>query len=474
MDAIESYVISISAEKGCYRHIRISADATLFDLHAAILDAFEFCDDHAHAFFMDNRVWSDVNSYYSDQIEGESRFTCDYRLNSMALRVGKQFKYVFDFGDERVFQCKVLRILEESCGVPVVIRSQGKAPEQYPQEEEPGDGEDSDEVAFPEEFPAAKLKKLYAKLALPEATVVLLHTYFDAMASLYGVIPLRKALEIINAQNEPIFEEDFASFAEIVRHEHQYYCILGEDELYTKGKTPAPLDRELVEESLYAPDINDYFEMIKVQQGKPYYIPPKQELLKYAKQGYYEPTRYSRAMLNFLRCQNGMTKAKAEDFVGELQMHASMGEHNFQNVVDDMIRMGLKFKSKKDVGDFARLYTDLSNNSRMALNRGHTPNEISAGLSPENRVPQSVVFGPNITAALRNGDMDLEELRRNILRMQLPNESIRKSMLGELDRIQTAADPASAVAVKKKKIGRNDPCPCGSGKKYKKCCGRDQ
>ncbi|MBQ1354769.1 MAG: SEC-C domain-containing protein, partial [Ruminococcus sp.] len=26
---------------------------------------------------------------------------------------------------------------------------------------------------------------------------------------------------------------------------------------------------------------------------------------------------------------------------------------------------------------------------------------------------------------------------------------------------------------KGKKVGRNDPCPCGSGKKYKKCCGRD-
>ena len=24
----------------------------------------------------------------------------------------------------------------------------------------------------------------------------------------------------------------------------------------------------------------------------------------------------------------------------------------------------------------------------------------------------------------------------------------------------------------KKKAGRNDPCPCGSGKKYKKCCGK--
>ncbi len=23
------------------------------------------------------------------------------------------------------------------------------------------------------------------------------------------------------------------------------------------------------------------------------------------------------------------------------------------------------------------------------------------------------------------------------------------------------------------KAGRNDPCPCGSGKKYKKCCGKE-
>ena len=29
----------------------------------------------------------------------------------------------------------------------------------------------------------------------------------------------------------------------------------------------------------------------------------------------------------------------------------------------------------------------------------------------------------------------------------------------------------SGTVVKDKKIGRNDPCPCGSGKKYKKCCG---
>lgn len=31
----------------------------------------------------------------------------------------------------------------------------------------------------------------------------------------------------------------------------------------------------------------------------------------------------------------------------------------------------------------------------------------------------------------------------------------------------------SRTVVKEKKIGRNDPCPCGSGKKYKQCCGKN-
>ena len=30
---------------------------------------------------------------------------------------------------------------------------------------------------------------------------------------------------------------------------------------------------------------------------------------------------------------------------------------------------------------------------------------------------------------------------------------------------------SSQTITKGKKVGRNDSCPCGSGKKYKKCCG---
>jgi uncharacterized protein YecA (UPF0149 family) len=32
--------------------------------------------------------------------------------------------------------------------------------------------------------------------------------------------------------------------------------------------------------------------------------------------------------------------------------------------------------------------------------------------------------------------------------------------------------PAMPVVRGHRKVGRNDPCPCGSGKKYKRCCGR--
>jgi len=37
------------------------------------------------------------------------------------------------------------------------------------------------------------------------------------------------------------------------------------------------------------------------------------------------------------------------------------------------------------------------------------------------------------------------------------------------DEEEDSQEPPAAPAAK---VGRNDPCPCGSGKKYKKCCGK--
>ncbi len=41
-----------------------------------------------------------------------------------------------------------------------------------------------------------------------------------------------------------------------------------------------------------------------------------------------------------------------------------------------------------------------------------------------------------------------------------------------MNRSDEADKPAQPVKRDEDKVGRNDPCPCGSGKKYKKCCGR--
>ena len=46
-----------------------------------------------------------------------------------------------------------------------------------------------------------------------------------------------------------------------------------------------------------------------------------------------------------------------------------------------------------------------------------------------------------------------------------------KDVLGEEKMTEiTKAYRRSKTVVKPKKVGRNDPCPCGSGKKYKHCC----
>ena len=55
------------------------------------------------------------------------------------------------------------------------------------------------------------------------------------------------------------------------------------------------------------------------------------------------------------------------------------------------------------------------------------------------------------------------EIRQNIERK--PQE--KKLLTNDND-----DTPVKKKPIKKQKIGRNDPCPCGSGKKYKQCCGK--
>ena len=74
-------------------------------------------------------------------------------------------------------------------------------------------------------------------------------------------------------------------------------------------------------------------------------------------------------------------------------------------------------------------------------------------------------------------DIDLEKLYYNMVEAKadwLYNLPEWESLLDEEKRKELyKTQKKSGTVVKEKKIGRNDPCPCGSGKKYKFCCGKN-
>ena len=136
-------MISVSPYTGCYRHIRVSADITLDGLHEVIQEVFEFYNDHLYAFFMDNSAWSSRDAYFCPE-DGEGRLTSDYRLRDLSLFKGKKFLYLFDYGDEWRFQCRVLREEAGSSDGYEILRSKGALPEQYPDYYDEDDDEDPD------------------------------------------------------------------------------------------------------------------------------------------------------------------------------------------------------------------------------------------------------------------------------------------------------------------------------------------
>ena len=76
-------------------------------------------------------------------------------------------------------------------------------------------------------------------------------------------------------------------------------------------------------------------------------------------------------------------------------------------------------------------------------------------------------------------DCMTEEIRENTARQILTiviksEEDTKREQAAQITGTSGASDGSEKgrTVRKKEKVGRNDPCPCGSGKKYKNCCGR--
>ena len=73
-------------------------------------------------------------------------------------------------------------------------------------------------------------------------------------------------------------------------------------------------------------------------------------------------------------------------------------------------------------------------------------------------------------------DEMIDQIRHDTVRylfgITIEQQPKERKQVVDVDNISSSTDEKKPV-VKEQKVGRNDPCPCGSGKKYKNCCGRN-
>ena len=134
----------------------------------------------------------------------------------------------------------------------------------------------------------------------------------------------------------------------------------------------------------------------------------------------------------------------------------------------------------------AKIYTDILENNTVAL----TGTFQSLVDKYEANPVIFMGFLDGINTSLTDGEKDLTKYDENTeITLNVDFEKLFYNMLAadadhlyglpawenvlSLEKIEEIVKEfkKSKTVVKDKEPGRNDPCPCGSGKKYKKCCG---
>lgn len=173
-------------------------------------------------------------------------------------------------------------------------------------------------------------------------------------------------------------------------------------------------------------DVDDVIREHQSRPDVPFYPFTKAQVLRAGQPDFIDRSPAYKAFVDFLTQSYGMDSAEADDIVGAYHYDLQVGDSptDVLNVLNEQFEI----PSMEVLQAFTYHITELHNNSRQWFLKGHTPNEL---------LPT-----------------DLNAMR------QIPG---------------LKSDPKKSNVVQlstKKKVGRNDPCPCGSGKKFKKCCGR--
>ena len=348
---------------------------------------------------------------------------------------GQKFKYVFDFGDEWEFQCKVLRELEEDAKTPLVIRSVGESPEQYPEWEE---YEDEDEDDIPDSLTQEEIEKLYAQIPLSREEISRIHLYMDAAANLYGLISLDELYKLYNSQNKKVDAETFLMAVGVIdQEEGNDFAVINWSYNPQATAEESMKNCAIVSDYLFVEDPEkDIRELRRAQKGKPLKILPKAEFLRLADGTYFPETSQRSAMIQYLRKLSSSLPASAEEYCDCIQSVIVI-DAPLREVLNILKEDGLTSHKNWDLEEFAALYQGLNNHTHKHANRGNTPDELLAQSVRGLRLQERLVPPENQPSFFEE-----------------PPQKPKLTIVGT--------------------PSRNGPCPCGSGRKYKNCCGKEK
>ena len=366
-------------------------------------------------------------------------------------------------------------------------------------------------------YAESTLRRKYRETGLGEEKISLIHDYLFACARFYKIIEMDEVQKILFKQGRIPQAEMDAVFPIMERDDFLEYYIISEKDLYQDGED----QKLLIYKSLLIDDNPDFdqqaasqatkngeeydlsdmiqqnwekfYQLNEQRSGKPLYVP--KDMWAYADGSYYEKTPQTEAMKTFLKKECTLNKEwgifsrllAAQGFPSD-PSDEEIADWTVLNLIDLITDLSLSFSEQikesmemleyigytlkeKHMQRYVDLFSDMSNHTRMPSNRGFTPDELfrrSGGTAPK-----EISFGPGMQKMLRSGEFNAEEFKRLIMGdAELPME-VKASILRETKRALNPSEEkwVGSTLIKGEKIRPNDPCPCGSGKKYKKCCG---
>lgn len=260
-----------------------------------------------------------------------------------------------------------------------------------------------------------------------------------------------------------------------------------EDELYY-----VPIRHKRTgEEYLVCPDALKHEDIldaqIELKKDHPLYIPTPEEVLDVWKNEYPMNTnKYIQNTIDRLQSRFQVGADDAEEIVYDLWVTFANNGNPLEKLQGLADEYKLEVKHVKDVIALSDIVMELYNHTNRMDNNGYPPYELSERFKLEGKEDELIFTSVDGMAAILLKDADVKSKKiksadaKNvgIKDADIESADIKNAEIKNADGDTTSANVMTFRMEKgritgqvKKKIYPNDPCPCGSGKKYKNCCG---